>query len=404
MKTKKSSQPPFAPTPLAEIMRPATLDQFVGQHHLVADDLFLKKMIQDDQISSLIFFGPPGSGKTTLAYIIAHETQANFFTLSAVVSGKEDLKKIIAEASTLKNLGTKTILFLDEIHRWNKAQQDALLPWVENGTVILIGATTENPSFSLNSALLSRLRVLVLNQLTTEDVVQIINRASEYLQKTNSQLFLDSDTVLFLAKLSNGDARMALNTLEICSWQNNKIDQKLITQVLQKTNLRYDKNGEEHYNIISALHKSLRGNDPNAALYWLARMLEGGEDPLYICRRLVRFASEDIGLADNFALILTNAVYDTCKNIGWPECNVALTQVVIYLARAPKSILTYQAYGQVKKDVAQYGNLPVPLHLRNAPTKLMKELNYGKNYKYTPLEDSFQQEYFPPELKNRKYI
>lgn len=400
----KSRQDAAKPVPLAEKLRPKTLPEFVGQNELVSANHFLTKMIKEDQISSMIFWGPPGSGKTTLANIIAHETKANFRSLSGVIGGKEDLKKIITEANSLKNLGTKTILFLDEIHRWNKAQQDALLPWVENGTIILIGATTENPSFSLNNALLSRMRVLVLHELTQNNIYQILQKAIIALQQQNSKLSVTEDAIKLISKLSNGDARMAINTLEICSWQKQIIDPQLVTQVLQKTNLRYDKNGEEHYNIISALHKSLRGNDPNAALYWLARMLESGEDPLYICRRLIRFASEDIGLADNFALILTNTVYDTCKNIGWPECNIALSQAIIYLARAPKSILAYQAYNLVKKDVTLHGNLPVPLHLRNAPTKLMKKLNYGQGYKYTPLENSSQQEYLPPELKNKKYI
>ncbi|MFZ5392248.1 MAG: replication-associated recombination protein A [Patescibacteria group bacterium] len=404
MTPKKSRQDTPKPIPLAEKLRPKTLAEFVGQNELVSTNQFLTKMIKEDQISSMIFWGPPGSGKTTLANIIAHETKANFKSISGVVGGKEDLKKIIAEANSLNNLGTKTILFLDEIHRWNKAQQDALLPWVEKGTIILIGATTENPSFSLNNALLSRMRVLVLHELTPDNINQILEKAIIALQQQNSKLSITKDAITLISKLSNGDARMAINTLEICSWQNQIINPQLVTQILQKTNLRYDKNGEEHYNIISALHKSLRGNDPNAALYWLARMLEGGEDPLYICRRLIRFASEDIGLADNFALILTNSVYETCKNIGWPECNVALSQAIIYLARAPKSILAYQAYNLVKKDVTTHGNLPVPLHLRNAPTKLMKKLNYGQGYKYTPLENSSQQEYLPPELKNKKYI
>lgn len=401
---KQSGDNQNSRVPLAEKLRPKSLSEFVGQKHLIGDELFLSKMIKSDQIGSMVFWGPPGSGKTTLAHIIAAETKAHFIHLSAVVSGKDDLKKIISEAREMKVLNTKTILFLDEIHRWNKAQQDALLPWVENGTVILIGATTENPSFSLNNALISRMRVFVLNELAQENIEDILQRAVTQLKISDDNMEIGEETVKLIAKLSNGDARMAINTLEACSWQKKQIDEKLVMQVLQKAHLRYDKNGEEHYNIISALHKSMRGNDPDAAVYWLARMLEGGEDPLYVCRRLVRFASEDIGLADNFALVLANATFDTCKNIGWPECNVTLTQCVIYLAKTKKSILAYQTYKKVKKDVLDYGNLPVPLHLRNAPTKLMKDLDYGKNYKYTPLENSSGQEYLPGELKGKKYI
>ncbi|MFA4930806.1 MAG: replication-associated recombination protein A [Patescibacteria group bacterium] len=387
--------------PLAEKIRPTTLGDFIGQEHLIEKNSFIKNAIENDQLPSIILWGPPGTGKTTLANIIANQTKSNFHKLSAVHSGKKDLKLIIDQARQDQNLGQKTILFIDEIHRWNKAQQDALLPFVENGTITLIGATTENPSFTLNSALVSRSRVIVLNKLSKDNLVTIINRA---LKKANTNIEIDNETIDFLANFSNGDARMALNTLETCLNQHEAITIDLIKQILQKTHLQYDRNGDEHYNIISALHKSLRGGDPHAAVYWLARMIEAGEDPLYIARRLIRFASEDIGLVDNFALILANTTYEVCHKIGLPECNVNLTHCVLYLAKAKKSILCYQTYQQAQKDVNQHGNLPVPLHLRNAPTKLMKDLNYGKDYKYTPLEDSSNQTYFPDKLKDRKYF
>lgn len=387
--------------PLAERIRPQKLAEFIGQEHLIEHDSFLKKSIDNDHLPSIILWGPPGTGKTTLANIIANQTRSNFHKLSAVHSGKKDLKIIIDQAKSNHNLGQKTILFIDEIHRWNKAQQDALLPFVEDGTITLIGATTENPSFTLNSALLSRSRVLVLNKLSPDNITIIIKQA---LSSIPSDVDIDEETICFLAELSNGDARMALNTLEACINQKRKITPKLIKQILQKTHLQYDRGGEEHYNIISALHKSMRGGDPHASIYWLARMLEAGEDPLYIARRLIRFASEDIGLVDNFALILANTTHEVCHKIGMPECNVNLTQCVIYLAKAKKSIFCHQTYQQAQKDVNKHGNLPVPLHLRNAPSKLMKDLNYGKNYKYTPLEDSSNQTYFPDKLKDRKYF
>jgi len=351
-------------------------------------------------------WGPPGTGKTTLAAIIAHETKAEFVKLSAVSSGKQDLLTVITRAKENKFFGKKTILFVDEIHRWNKAQQDALLPYVEQGIIILIGATTENPSFEIISALISRSRVFVLNKLEAADIQEILKRA--LLDNQNGlgekAVQLADDVVVFLAQLSNGDARMALNTLEAAAEQSPVITAELIKKILQKSHLYYDKTGEEHYNIISALHKSMRGGDANAALYWLARMLEGGEDPIYVARRLLRFAAEDVGLADNFAMVLANATFDACHKLGMPECNVHLAQLAIYLARAKKSVSAYLAYGKAKKDVEEYGNLPVPLHIRNAPTKLMKELGYSKGYKYTPLEDSTYQEYFPKELQDRKYL
>ncbi len=390
--------------PLAERMRPKKIEEFVGQEEIMADNSFLWEVIKSDQVPSLIFWGPPGSGKTTLANVIAHQTKSNFFVLSAVNSGKKDLQVIVEKAEAMQRLGQKNILFIDEIHRWNKAQQDALLPWVEKGIIILIGATTENPSFTINSALVSRCRVVVLQKLSEENITSIIVRALNDYKKSNINIVISDEAMKWLASASNGDARMALNTLEICIAQRKEISVELIKKVLQKSYLQYDRDGEEHYNIISALHKSMRGGDADAAVYWLGRMLEGGEDPLYVARRLIRFAAEDIGLVDNFAIVLANTVYDVCHKIGMPECNVHLTQCVVYLAKAKKSILCYQTYGKVRQDVERYGNLPVPLHLRNAPTKLMKELNYGKGYKYTPLEDSAEQTYLPEKLKGKKYI
>jgi len=389
--------------PLADLARPINFDEFVGQEKLIGKTSFLRQAIENDSLSSMIFWGPPGTGKTTLAGIIAKQTQAEFVKLSAVSSGKKDLLKIIEKAKGNAQWDKKTILFLDEIHRWNKAQQDALLPYVEAGIIVLIGATTENPSFEVNSALVSRSRVLVLNKLTAENLENIIKQALKKLfLKKSSQV--KPEIIKMIAELSNGDARMALNTLEACLNQNKKITFKLVKEVLQKNHLYYDKNGEEHYNIISALHKSLRGGDAHASVYWLVRMLEAGEDPLYIARRLVRFASEDVGLADNHALVLANNVYDACHKIGMPECNVHLVQCAIYLAKTKKSILAYEAYNQAKQDVLKFGNLPVPLVIRNAPTKLMKNLGYGKDYKYTPKEDSSGQQYLPDKLKNRKYF
>jgi putative ATPase len=393
-------------TPLANKMRPESLDDFFGQKELIGKNSYLRKSIENDDISSMILWGPPGSGKTTLAWIIAKQTNSNFVELSAVNSGINDLKKVVKEAEEDKRLGSRTILFIDEIHRWNKAQQDRLLPYVEKGLITLIGATTENPSFEVNSALISRARVFVLHKLDSKDLAKIIKKTIADKEKGlgDKNLKIDSKTLKLLAEISNGDARMALNTLEACGKQKKKIDSKLIKQVLQKSNLIYDKNGEEHYNIISALHKSMRGGDANASIYWLVRMLEGGEDPIYIARRLVRFASEDIGLANNTALLLANAAFDACQKLGMPECNVHLSHCVAYLAKSPKSVAVYDAYNKAQMDVKKHGNIPVPLHIRNAPTKLMKDLNYGKNYKYTPKEDSSNQEYLPKELKGRKYF
>ncbi|HTX87179.1 MAG TPA: replication-associated recombination protein A [Candidatus Nanoarchaeia archaeon] len=407
----------YAGMPLAARLRPKDLGGFVGQEKVIKPGSFLYKAIESDEVPSLIFWGPPGSGKTTLAAIIANLTRADFIEFSAVESGKSELKEVIKRAEENKRLGQKTILFIDEIHRWNKAQQDALLPHVERGTLILIGATTENPSFAVNSALLSRTKVVVLERLTEEELKKIIKRGAEELKVKISE-----DTLSLIAHLSNGDARTGLNILEACSkvithpvsarrgatplnrGDLKKITDELVKEVIAHPNLLYDKTGEEHYNIISALHKSMRGGDADAALYWLARMLVAGEDPMYIIRRLVRFASEDVGLANNSALMLATSVWDACKNLGLPECKVHLAQLVIYLAKSPKSIDAYLAYGEAEKDATELGNLQVPLAIRNAPTKLMKDLDYGKGYKYTPLEDSTGQEYFPPELRGRKYL
>lgn len=392
--------------PLADRMRPQKLGDFFGQEELVGEESFLRHAIQEDKIPSLIFWGPPGSGKTTLASIIAHETNSDFVMLSGVASGKKDLLEVIRKAKENKEKNVKTILFIDEIHRWNKAQQDALLPHVEHGVVTLIGATTENPSFEVISALISRSRVLVLNKLEAKDIEKIIEHATN--DKENGlgkeKIRISREVIEHIAMFANGDARMALNTLEAAVQQSKSVTFELIKKILQKSHLYYDKTGEEHYNIISALHKSMRGGDANAALYWLARMLEGGEEPRYIARRLLRFASEDVGLADNFALVLANNVFDACHKIGYPECSVHLAQLVIYLSKAPKSVNAYFAYGKAKKDVEEFGNLPVPMHIRNAPTKLMEKLGYGKGYKYTPLEDSSGQEYLPEKLRGKKYI
>jgi len=395
--------------PLADRLRPRILGDFFGQEKIIGRNTFLKRAIMSDSVPSMILWGPPGSGKTTLAHIIAHKTKADFVQLSAVASGKKDLVEVVSKARTRSEQeNKKTILFIDEIHRWNKAQQDALLPSVERGIVTLIGATTENPSFEVNSALVSRARVFVLKKLSNIEIAGILRKILIKLEKAGEKARIKKEAIATIADFSNGDARMALNTLEACIESSKKTKKEItktdIKEVLQKTHILYDKNGEEHYNIISALHKSLRGGDAHASVYWLARMLEGGEDPVYIARRLVRFAAEDVGLADNHALILSNAVFDACKKIGYPECNVHLSQCVIYLAKTKKSILAYDAYKEAKKDIERHGNLDVPLQIRNAPTGLMKNLGYGKGYKYTPKEDSSEQQYLPDKLKDKRYF
>jgi len=385
--------------PLATYFRPKTLSEFVGQENIIKENGWLYQAIKSDKVPSLLLWGPPGTGKTTLAFIIAKETKSEFKELSATSSGVKDLKLIVDRAKESKRLGTKTILFIDEIHRWNKAQQDALLPQVENGTITLIGATTENPSFAVNGALLSRVKVVVLEALSVEDLGIIIKRTAKELKAKVS-----AEVAGLIAKLANGDARKALNILESAIEVGEKIDTKLIKDIINKPNLLYDKSGEEHYNLISALHKSMRGGNANAAIYYLVRMLEAGEDPLYIARRLIRFASEDIGLANNSALMLANASYDACKNIGMPECGVNLAHCVVYLAKSTKNIAVYMGYEKAMSEIAFSGNLPVPLYLRNAPTKLMKDLGYAKDYKYTPLEDDSNQEYLPDKIKGKKFI
>lgn len=380
---------------------------FLGQEEIVGQGKLLRQAIENDNLPSMILWGPPGSGKTTLAHIIAQQTKSEFIQISAVQSGLKDLRMIISHAKENEKIGKRTILFIDEIHRWNKTQQDALLPLVEKGTVVLIGATTENPSFEVRGALLSRCRVFVLKQLLSQYLVSIIKKAISDKKSGlgNLKLKVDDKVIQNLAQMSNGDARTALNVLEYASSISKNISLDVIKEAFQKSYLFYDKNGEEHYNIISALHKSMRGSDANAALYWLARMLEAGEDPLYIARRIVRFASEDIGLANSKALEQAVSAYNACHFIGMPECNVILAQAVVYMAKCKKSNELYTAYAAAASDVREFGNLPVPLHIRNAPTKLMKSLNYGKSYKYSPKfgykED---QEYLPKELKNRRYF
>ncbi|MFA4941356.1 MAG: replication-associated recombination protein A [Patescibacteria group bacterium] len=394
-------------TPLADRIRPEKLEDFLGQDEIVGEGKLLRQAIANDRLPSIILWGPPGSGKTTLAFIIAKQTKSEFVKFSAVTSGVKDLKEVVVRAEENKRLGRNTILFIDEIHRWNKAQQDALLPHIERGTVVLIGATTENPSFEVRGALLSRCRVLVLKQLGSDNIIKIIGRALKDKKDGlgNLGIKMDKKSIDVLAQMSNGDARVALNVLEYASSISKKITFEIIKEAFQKSYLFYDKNGEEHYNIISALHKSMRGSDPNAALYWLARMLEAGEDPLYVARRLVRFASEDIGLANSRALEQAVAAYNACHFIGMPECNVILAQAVVYMAKCEKSNDLYMAYGRVAKDIKEYGNLPVPLHIRNAPTDLMKNLGYGKNYKYSPdFNYKEKQEYLPDKLKGKKYL
>lgn len=399
-------------TPLANRVRPQTLDDFVGQKHLIGDNKILREIIDQDQIPSLIFWGPPGVGKTTLAEIIAKKTKANFITFSAVTSGINDIKKVMKEAEMNREMGQKTIVFIDEIHRFNKAQQDAFLPFVEKGSITLIGATTENPSFEINSALLSRCKVFVLKSLTKDDLVELLQKVLNNPKSfPKLKVEIDDDTLELIAAYSNGDARVCLNTLEMAVINSEtkdevvKVDLKSVQQLLNTKSLRYDKNGEEHYNIISALHKSMRNSDTDSAIYWTMRMLDGGEDPLYIARRLVRFASEDIGLADTNALNVAINTFQACQFLGMPECNVHLVECVIYLSVAPKSNATYQAVLKAEKDVKKYGNLPVPLQIRNAPTKLMKNLGYGKDYQlaHSHKDKLTNMKTMPPEIENDQY-
>ena len=376
--------------PLASRLRPQTLDEFVGQTHLIGEGKILRKLIETDNISSIIFWGNPGIGKTTLARIIANKTHSEFIDFSAVTSGIKEIKTVMEQAEKNRKFGQKTIVFVDEIHRFNKAQQDAFLPFVEKGSIILIGATTENPSFEINSALLSRCRVFVFQPLRTEDLIKLLNRAiTDKRGFGDEKIVISEDSIEIIAKFANGDARAALSILEMVILNGDVADDGTITvtentleQCISKKSLLYDKNGEEHYNIISALHKSMRNSDPDAAIYWLARMLEAGEDPLYIARRVTRFASEDVGLADPHALEIAVAAYQACHFIGMPECTVHLTQAVVYMSVAPKSNALYTAYNSARQDAIKQLAEPVPLVIRNAPTKLMKELDYGKGYQY----------------------
>jgi putative ATPase len=396
--------------PLADRMRPRTLDEFVGQEHILAPGKPLRLQIERDDPGSLIFWGPPGVGKTTLAKIIARMTRADFIEFSAVLSGIKEIKQVMADAERARQYGTRTILFVDEVHRFNKAQQDAFLPYVEKGSIRFIGATTENPSFEIISALLSRCRVYVLNPLTEEQIITLLKRALADQERGLGEMTLRaSDEVLAkIAAYSSGDARSAYNVLEVAAGTvgtNGEITEQIAQDALQKRVLRYDKAGEEHYNLISALHKSVRNSDADASLYWLARMIESGEDPLYLARRLVRMAVEDIGLADPNALSLAIAARDAVDFLGMPEGNLALAQAAVYLALAPKSNALYTAYGAVQQDVERTVAEPVPLHLRNAPTGLMKGLGYGAGYQYAhDLEQKVaDMQCLPDNLKNRRY-
>jgi putative ATPase len=397
--------------PLADRMRPRSLDEFVGQEHILGPGKPLRVQIERDDTGSLIFWGPPGVGKTTLAKIIARMTHADFIEFSAVLSGIKEIKQVMADAERARQYGTRTIVFVDEVHRFNKAQQDAFLPYVEKGSIRLIGATTENPSFEVISALLSRSRVYVLKSLSEEQIVGLLQRALQDEERGLGDLHLEADEAALrkVAAYSSGDARSAYNALEVAATlakdANTGITDAIVTDALQKRVLMYDKAGEEHYNLISALHKSVRNSDPDAALYWLARMLEAGEDRLYVARRVVRMAIEDIGLADPNALGITLAARDAFDFLGIPEGDLALAQAVVYLCAAPKSNAVYLAYGAVQEDVERTAQDPVPLHLRNAPTRLMKGLGYGSGYQYAhELESKVaDMQCLPDNLKERVY-
>ena len=401
------------PQPLAARLRPETLEEYAGQTHLLGKGKVLRRLIENDQISSMIFWGPPGVGKTTLARIIANRTRSAFIDFSAVTSGIKEIRAVMQQAEDNRRFGERTILFVDEIHRFNKAQQDAFLPFVEKGSIILIGATTENPSFEINSALLSRCKVFVLQALTTEDLTSLLRRALQDPRGFGEQRVIIAPELLeMIAVFANGDARTALSTLEMVVLNGDidadgtvTVSRETLEQCISKKSLLYDKTGEEHYNLISALHKSMRNSDPDAAVYWLARMLEAGEDPLYVARRVTRFASEDIGLADPRALELAVAAYQACHFIGMPECTVHLTQAVIYMSMAPKSNAMYSAYETAKKDAISQLAEPVPLVIRNGVTQLMKDLNYGKGYQYAhdAEEKLTNMQCLPDSLLGREY-
>ena len=398
--------------PLAARLRPESLDEIIGQQHLVGEGKVLRRMVESDRIPSMIFWGPPGVGKTTLASVITRTTKASFVNFSAVTSGIKEIKEVMKRAEEDTAMGERTIVFVDEIHRFNKAQQDAFLPFVEKGAIILIGATTENPSFEVNGALLSRCKVFVLKQLSVEDIITLLKRAIEDPRAFEGRkIFIDDESLAFIANFSSGDARMALSTLEMAVLNGEEredgiyIGSQIIEEITSKKSLLYDKKGEEHYNIISALHKSMRNSDPDAAVYWLARMLEAGEDPLYVARRVIRFASEDIGLADPRALQLAVSAYDACHYIGMPECTDALSEAVIYMSVAPKSNAADVAYALAKEDAMKMLDEPVPLVIRNAPTKLMKDLGYGEGYQYAhnTQEKLTNMQCLPDSLKDREY-
>lgn len=399
--------------PLASRLRPSGLEGFVGQEHLLGEGKMLRQLIERDLISSMIFWGPPGVGKTTLASIIAGRTKSQFINFSAVTSGIKEIKEVMLKAEESRRLGMRTVLFVDEIHRFNKAQQDAFLPFVEKGSIVLIGATTENPSFEINAALLSRCKVFVLKALNKQDLVRLLERALKQPEGFGRQsVNMTGEQLSAIAAFADGDARTALNTLEIAVLNGNihsdgsiTVTNEGIEQCINRKSLLYDKTGEEHYNIISALHKSMRNSDPDAAIYWMCRMLEGGENPLYIARRLIRFASEDIGMADSHALQVAVAAYQACHFLGMPECDVHLTHAVTYLAMAPKSNALYAACEECKKDIRERRAEPVPLQLRNAPTELMKQLHYGEGYEYAhnAREKLTKMECMPESLRDRTY-
>lgn len=399
--------------PLAARMRPKNLSEFAGQQHLIGEGKLLSRLIESDKVPSMIFWGPPGVGKTTLAQIIAGKTKANFITFSAVTSGIKEIRNVMQQADRYARFGEKTIVFIDEIHRFNKAQQDAFLPFVEKGSITLIGATTENPSFEVNGALLSRCKVFVLKALETDDIEQLLKRAIADPRGYGSERVNITDDMLhMIAEFANGDARSSLTTLEMVVLNGDvqpdgtiDITMETLEQCISRKSLLYDKDGEEHYNIISALHKSMRNSDADAAVYWLARMLEAGEDPLYVARRVTRFASEDVGLADPRALEIAIAAYQACRFIGMPECSVHLTQAVIYMALAPKSNAMEVAYFAARDDAQEHMAEPVPMNIRNAPTSLMKGLGYGKGYKYAhDYEDKITaMQCLPDSLTGREY-
>lgn len=409
----QSEYSPAAMAPLADRMRPRDLDDYMGQAHLLGPGKILRQMLEKDNIPSMIFWGPPGVGKTTLARIIANRTESNFVNFSAVTSGIKEIKEIMRQADESRAFGGRTICFVDEIHRFNKAQQDAFLPYVEKGSITLIGATTENPSFEINAALLSRCKVFVLKELTVEDLTDLLDRTlTDKRGFGNSTVHMDASLLAAIAVFANGDARTALNTLEMAVLNGEiapdgsiTVTKESLEQCLGKKTLLYDRKGEEHYNLISALHKSMRNSDPDAAVYWLARMLEAGEDPLFIARRLIRFASEDIGLADSQALPLAVAAYQACHFNGMPECSLNLTQAVVYLSLAPRSNALYRAYETAKADALLQLSEPVPLNIRNAPTRLMEDLHYGEGYTYAhdTEEKIARMTCLPDNLKEKRY-